>query len=192
MAERNKDKPLPQLVSIPDVVSIPDELREFLEVVDLLTEKLESGVYRLEKEEDSIVWDEVTWSNGTRSIFGPPGVVCFPDENLAEFEFRYAYYGATEWEFELTREELAKIASGTVADLALYGCANPVCAREQERCPRCHLTAWMEINQSPSQRVLGICPYCNQPLRTLYAQQCRHCQMDWHDPDHPTKLGAKS
>jgi hypothetical protein len=190
MAEQNKDTPPPKFVSI------PDDLREFLEVVDLLTEKLESGIFKLEKEEDSIVWDEVTWSNGTRSIFGPPGVVCFPDENLAEFEFRYTYYGTTEWEFELTREELAKIASGTVVDLALYGCANPVCgyrsSREQERCSRCHLESGVDLSESRSQRVLGICPYCNQPLRTLYAQQCRHCLMDWHDPNHPTKLGAKS
>ena len=26
------------------------------------------------------------------------------------------------------------------------------------------------------------CPYCGQSMRSEYAQQCRHCGLDWHDP----------
>lgn len=33
------------------------------------------------------------------------------------------------------------------------------------------------------------CPYCGQPLMTARARQCRHCLMDWHDPNHVKKLG---
>src|SRR6185295_15323466 len=102
------------------------------------------------------------------------GMIGLPDESLAEFEFKYTprfNKSSTEWEFDLNREELARIAGGTVEHLALYGCANPVCgymsSREQEQCPRCHLESGVEISESRSQRVLGICPYCNKPLRTL-------------------------
>jgi hypothetical protein len=28
------------------------------------------------------------------------------------------------------------------------------------------------------------CPYCGQRLRTASAKQCRHCGMDWHDPEN--------
>ena len=28
------------------------------------------------------------------------------------------------------------------------------------------------------------CPYCGGLLRTALAKQCRHCKMDWHDPDN--------
>ena len=33
------------------------------------------------------------------------------------------------------------------------------------------------------------CPYCGKPLATALAKQCPHCNMDWHDPDHPKRLG---
>jgi hypothetical protein len=26
------------------------------------------------------------------------------------------------------------------------------------------------------------CPFCDKPLRTKSAKQCRHCKRDWHDP----------
>ena len=28
------------------------------------------------------------------------------------------------------------------------------------------------------------CPCCGESLRTAFAKQCRHCGMDWHDPDN--------
>jgi hypothetical protein len=28
------------------------------------------------------------------------------------------------------------------------------------------------------------CPYCGEPLRTAFAKQCRHCGVDWHDPEN--------
>lgn len=190
MSEQNKDnlslRPVP----------IPEELLEFLEVVHILTEGLENGTYKFPEGEDRLYWDDITWS--TVGVFCTR-MIGFPYENLAEFEFRYSPYfrnGLTEWEFELTREELAQVAGGTVKDLALYGCTNPMCgymsSYQQEWCRRCNLKAGAEIREPHSPRVLGICPYCHQFLRTLYARQCPHCQMDWHDPDHPTKLGAKS
>lgn len=33
------------------------------------------------------------------------------------------------------------------------------------------------------------CPYCGELLRTGLARQCRHCKMDWHDPENPRHLG---
>ena len=33
------------------------------------------------------------------------------------------------------------------------------------------------------------CPYCDKPLRTALAKQCPHCNMDWHDPEHPKRFG---
>jgi len=34
------------------------------------------------------------------------------------------------------------------------------------------------------------CPYCGKPLITPRAKLCHYCKMDWHDPQHPRKLGA--
>ena len=35
------------------------------------------------------------------------------------------------------------------------------------------------------------CPYCQQPLVTALARQCRHCSMDWHDPERPYNFKAE-
>jgi predicted RNA-binding Zn-ribbon protein involved in translation (DUF1610 family) len=35
------------------------------------------------------------------------------------------------------------------------------------------------------------CPYCGKNLRSVKAQQCRKCGMDWHDPDNLTRLKVK-
>ena len=34
------------------------------------------------------------------------------------------------------------------------------------------------------------CPYCAKPLKTALAKQCPHCNMDWHDAEHPKRLGT--
>jgi hypothetical protein len=34
------------------------------------------------------------------------------------------------------------------------------------------------------------CPYCGKKLKTALAKQCPHCNMDWHDPDKPIRLGT--
>lgn len=34
------------------------------------------------------------------------------------------------------------------------------------------------------------CPYCGKPLKTALAKQCPHCNMDWHDPKKPKRLGT--
>jgi hypothetical protein len=36
------------------------------------------------------------------------------------------------------------------------------------------------------------CPYCGEPLRTKFAKQCRHCGMDWHDPENAVCRKASS
>lgn len=36
------------------------------------------------------------------------------------------------------------------------------------------------------------CPYCGEELRTPQAKQCRHCQMDWHDPENVHRREKKS
>jgi hypothetical protein len=39
------------------------------------------------------------------------------------------------------------------------------------------------LNWRPEPRNITPCPYCGEPLRTAAAKQCRHCKMDWHDPE---------
>lgn len=36
------------------------------------------------------------------------------------------------------------------------------------------------------------CPYCGRTLRTPTAKQCRHCMMDWHDPDNVFRRQRKA
>jgi hypothetical protein len=182
-------------------VAIPDDLQVFLEHIHFLAEGLVRGAFELRDE--GLVLDETVWSPG--GLIFRKNMLGLASEDLAAFDFQYntqffpgdsMSLGATRWDFSLSREEIAQIAQGTVKELILYVCANPVCgyrsAHEPARCPRCNLEAGTKIEGPHAQAVRGICPYCNKLLRRLFAQQCRHCRMDWHDPEHPTKLGAKS
>jgi hypothetical protein len=36
------------------------------------------------------------------------------------------------------------------------------------------------------------CAYCQRPLRTPFAKQCRHCRMDWHNPANPINRKTNS
>ena len=195
MAEQGPDMPAPQQVPI------PDDLREFIEVIDIMAGWQESGTYRLDGPEAALVWDDITWSS--TGVF-QTGMIAFPYEGLAEFELRYVPhsiikyqdYSVThpEWEFDLSREAVAEIASGAVKTLDLYACANPLCGHMSsrvERCSRCYLEPGADLWGTHARRVLGVCPYCHELLRSLYAEQCRHCGMDWHDREYPTKLGAE-
>jgi hypothetical protein len=161
----------------------------------MLSVRFENGTYRLRDKDDRFHWDDITWAGD--SVFCT-GMIGFPLETPGAFEFRYSYRfrnGFTEWEFELSREAMQGIALGTVKELSLYGCSNPICgyksSRQRESCPRCNLKAGALITDAHSDRVFGVCPYCNRFLRSLYARQCPHCRMDWHDADHPTTLGTR-
>jgi hypothetical protein len=171
-----------------DITILP-ELRAFLEEVDILTRGVEAGEYQLSVPEDCLVSGDITWSGGCISC---PGIFGLPDEDLTSFQFTY-HLGKSVWEFELSREALAQVASGAVTHLSFYICANPVCgyrsSREWERCPRCKLGTGAAPGGPHAGRVAGFCPYCDGPLRSLSAQQCRHCLMDWHDPANPVRLG---
>lgn len=188
--EQSQDKPTPQ------PVSVPDELREFFEIILTLIEGIENGTYDLPAGESRLCWGELTWSE--LGVFRT-GMIGFPYENLSEFEFQYSPYfrnSHTLWEFDLSRDDMAQIAAGAVKYLTLYECANPLCgyktSHQEDRCQRCHLEAGAEINGPHSQPVLGVCPYCYEQLRSLYAWQCPHCRMDWHDADHVKRLDPKS
>ena len=137
MAEQGHNKPAPQQVSI------PVELREFIEIIQILAEGIENGTYKgLEGPEASVYWDDITWSRYS-GIFARQGLIAFPDEQRANFDVEYEPRFGTGplWEFELSREVMAQIASGAVTHLALYACADPLCgymsSSEQSRCPRC-------------------------------------------------------
>ncbi|MGE0538485.1 MAG: hypothetical protein AB7O68_26215 [Pirellulales bacterium] len=43
--------------------------------------------------------------------------------------------------------------------------------------------AWV-TRDSDVRRPRAPCPYCGQPLRSMAAQQCLECGMDWHDPQN--------
>lgn len=55
--------------------------------------------------------------------------------------------------------------------------------------------SWAKIWVSHAGRADAIgttaaCPYCGKPLKTALAKQCPRCNMDWHDPKRPKRLGA--
>jgi hypothetical protein len=168
-----------------------DDLREFFECVHILTKDIEDGTYNLpESSDDSICWDDITWSN--IGIFRQ-GIIGYPSEDLTKFDFQYSPYSSAPrvcWKFELSRETLAQTAAGEIEYLSLYSCPNSDCGSKfstpQTECPVCHSTK-EAINKDFSPKYEGVCPYCGKSIRTVDAQQCRHCLMDWHDPDNPVK-----
>ena len=189
MSARNESVPLPQ--SFP----IPDELKRFLEVVEGLMEGIERGIYKLDEEHTHLVdGDYLNWSFHTgisgRDIWG-----C-PDAGFTTFAFQCGRsICGSEWHFDVTRTDIAQIASGAKTDLLLYACANPLCrfcsSDSFVRCPQCALEAGVDIAAADT-TVRGLCPYCRRLLRSLSARQCPHCLMEWHDPGHPTRLGDES
>jgi hypothetical protein len=57
-------------------------------------------------------------------------------------------------------------------------------------CPVSWAKIWVLHSGRPdSVGTTAPCPYCGKPLKTTLAKQCPHCNMDWHDPDHPKRLG---
>jgi hypothetical protein len=168
---------------VPHLVRIPDELQEFLESVHVLAGDLENGTFELTKPEDAVVWGDITW---TKACVVRPGMIGFPSEDLADFEFKCSVEGTNEeWQFRLTREALAQIANGTLTHLSLYFCANPVCgfksSSERGRCPRCYLEAGVPLRGPHSHRVRGICPNCGELLAALDARHCPRCGHDSAD-----------
>lgn len=176
-------------------VSIPDELKQFLEVVNQFIRGIEDGRYRLDEEHTHLVdGDYLTWS--FHSGISGKGIWGTPNEGLTEFEFQCGPpVCGGDWHFDVSRAEIARIASGVTRDLLLYSCAHPLCGyRSSERfvrCPGCDLQAGVDIADADT-TVRGLCPYCRKLLRSLSARQCPHCLMDWHDPQHPTRLGNRS
>lgn len=182
-------------VSVPQSVRIPDELKQFLEVVDELIQGIDEGRYKLDEEHTHLVdGDYLNWSFHTG--IGGQGIWGIPNAELTEFEFQCGRsMCGSEWHFDVTRTEIAQIASGAKSDLLLYSCANPLCrfcsSDSFTRCPGCGLEAGLDIVAADAE-VRGLCPFCRKLLRSLSAQQCPHCLMEWHDPEHPTRLGGKT
>lgn len=189
MTARSENVPQPQSFRI------PDELRRFLEVIDHFIEGIEKGEYKLDEEHPHLVdGDYLNWS--FQSGICGRGIWGYPNAGLTEFEFQCGRsICGSEWHFDLTRADIAQIAGGAKIDLLLYACANPLCRFRSSdsfvRCPGCELEAGVDLAAADS-RTRGLCPYCRQLLRSLSARQCPHCLMEWHDPEHPTRLGEKS
>ena len=58
------------------------------------------------------------------------------------------------------------------------------------RCPPAWAKIWVSHSGHPD--AIGTsapCPYCGKRLETALAKQCPHCNMDWHDPLNPKRLG---
>jgi hypothetical protein len=63
--------------------------------------------------------------------------------------------------------------------------------RTLTRCPVAWAKIWVEHSGHPDAvGTTAPCPYCGKQLKTALAKQCHHCNMDWHDPKNPKKLGA--
>ncbi len=64
--------------------------------------------------------------------------------------------------------------------------------RDRVHCPITWAKIWVSHGGRPD--AIGTtapCPYCGKPLKTALAKQCPHCNMDWHDPNKPKRLGTK-
>jgi hypothetical protein len=46
-----------------------------------------------------------------------------------------------------------------------------------------------EGRPKPLENKTAPCPYCEMPLRTSLAKQCRYCNRDWHDAENVITLG---
>lgn len=58
------------------------------------------------------------------------------------------------------------------------------------RCPLSWAKLWVVHSGRPdAYGTTAPCPYCGKPLKTALAKQCPHCNMDWHDPKNPKRLG---
>lgn len=171
---------------------IPDELRQFLEVVDHFIEGIKQGTYRLDEEHTHLVdGDYLNWS--FHSGISGVGIWGSPNEDLTAFEFRCSPpICGSEWHLEVNRIEIAQIASGDKTEVLLYACRHPLCGFRSSdrfrRCPHCELEIGVDVD-SAGKDVRGLCPYCRKVLRSLSARQCPHCLMEWHDPEHPTRMG---
>lgn len=59
------------------------------------------------------------------------------------------------------------------------------------RCPLSWAKLWVLHSGRPDPYgTAAPCPYCGKPLKTALAKQCPHCNMDWHDPKNPKRLGS--
>lgn len=61
--------------------------------------------------------------------------------------------------------------------------------RSLTMCPISWAKIWVLHGGRPG--TTAPCPYCGKPLVTALAKQCKHCNMDWHDPENPKRLGSK-
>jgi hypothetical protein len=58
-------------------------------------------------------------------------------------------------------------------------------------CPLAWAKIWVLHSGRPdAMGTTAPCPYCGKPLKTALAKQCPHCNMDWHDPARPRRLGS--
>src|SRR6476619_1950872 len=58
-------------------------------------------------------------------------------------------------------------------------------------CPVAWAKIWVQHSgRSDSMVTTAPCPYCGKSLKTALAKQCPQCNMDWHDPQHPKRLGS--
>jgi hypothetical protein len=59
-------------------------------------------------------------------------------------------------------------------------------------CPKRFAKIWVLHSGRPdSVGTSAPCPYCGGALVTALARQCKHCFMDWHDPENPYNLKTK-
>jgi hypothetical protein len=63
--------------------------------------------------------------------------------------------------------------------------------RSLTSCPISWAKIWvLHSGRADAAGTTAPCPYCGKPLKTALAKQCPHCNMDWHNPLIPKRLGA--
>jgi len=92
-----------------------------------------------------------------------------------------------------TFEDLTPEQADQIRDMISRGPINAIKAlRDQTGCSMTWAKLWVDHGGVARGEFFNTvpCPYCERPLRSARAKQCRHCHRDWHDSENVKKLSS--